>query len=433
MNGVDPDKRCAADGAGAVDGPDTPCRDRLESNAFRLLVAAVFAVAFSLPVGRGLLAAACVVCATWCVRRRRLPRLGAAGWFGLAFLLVTVVATFRGIDPELGVPKLRKLVWFMGMPVAATLLISWRRVERVVAAYALGCGVLALRTFVSHPVEAWRRMQDGRFDTFGAALIDTGSMTDGQRFMVGALAALGLAVAWRLAGRGRWPWWLMLLGANLGGLLINFKRGSWFCALAAGGIFMVCFTRLRTVAILALVVLSMLAVPTVRQRLGDLRNEFQSRRGGRWTMWTRVAPELVRRYPWGVGYRSLRNETLRSVNGTVEPGRDHLHSNPVQVLVESGWLGLALYLAWMAAACADGVCAARRGRTRGPPTARVLSVLLLLMLASLILNGLVEYNLGDAELVLMYGVLIGALVAARGLTSLPRAETSSARSPVPAR
>ena len=127
-------------------------------------------------------------------------------------------------------------------------------------------------------------------------------------------------------------------------------------------------------------------------------------------MWTDVAPTLIRQHPWGVGYRSLTNEMMHDINWHIEKNRDHLHSNIFQILVATGWLGLCLYLAWMGWSVGDAVVFVRgagQGRDAGN------AIALLLALTGLLANGLVEYNFGDAELVLVYGFLMGGSAAAR--------------------
>jgi O-antigen ligase len=120
---------------------------------------------------------------------------------------------------------------------------------------------------------------------------------------------------------------------------------------------------------------------------------------------------------------------MKEIAPHVESQRDHLHSNPVQILVATGCVGLALYLAWMAAAVSDGVRFCRAAAREGG-TDQMVAAALLLMLAALLLNGIVEYNFGDGELVLFYGFLMGALAAGRRPAS-PSSGTSSDRFVLP--
>jgi hypothetical protein len=101
---------------------------------------------------------------------------------------------------------------------------------------------------------------------------------------------------------------------------------------------------------------------------------------------------------------------MREIAPEVERDRDHLHSNPVQVLVATGWLGLAVYLAWMTHAVVSSIRFTRLSRD-GPPAERSAALILLLSLLGLLANGLVEYNLGDGEILIVYGFLLGCTSA----------------------
>ena len=385
----------------------------LEQVAYASLVGAVAASAFSLPLARMGVALGLVTWICSLIAARRAVRLPAVFWLSLLFAAVASLATLCGVRPELGMPKLRKLIWFLSIAPIAALVRSPGRLKTVAAAYAIGCGVLALRIFTSVPIESFADLWNGAAPHYMAALIAHGSMTDAQRLMVGVLVTLGLLGLLRRLGQRR-TWWWLLLGLQLAALLLMFKRGSWLCTLGFGCVLIV--SRLRRRYLLMLLVLPLLAgLPPVRQRFVQLKAELSGDKGGRMTMWFEVAPRLVARHPWGMGYRSLTNADMREIAPSVEANRDHLHSNIVQILVATGWLGLSVYLVWMGWAVADGLRFAGASR-RGPPVDRMLSVTLLLALLALLANGLVEYNFGDSELVLVYGWLMGTLAGARAGT-----------------
>ena len=102
----------------------------------------------------------------------------------------------------------------------------------MIAAFLVGCAVLGIKDLVWFPIVAWRKP----LPDFLTALIDKGSMTDGQMLMLGVVgSALVLLVA--VKGRRSIPWWSWaILMAQVAGLLINFKRGSWFCAILLIGV-----------------------------------------------------------------------------------------------------------------------------------------------------------------------------------------------------
>jgi O-antigen ligase len=103
---------------------------------------------------------------------------------------------------------------------------------------------------------------------------------------------------------------------------------------------------------------------------------------------------------------------MKEIAPEVEPKRDHLHSNYVQILVATGWLGLGCYLAWMIAALVDAVVFARKASGTNAMS-ELSAVAVLLMLTGLLINGIVEYNFGDAELVLACALIIGCAAAGR--------------------
>ncbi len=264
---------------------------------------------------------------------------------------------------------------------------------------AVGCGILAVLVAVGNPLYALRGGGD-----FMTQLIDRGSMTDGQMLMIGAILAVGLWGAARVEGRSGWGWLGLALLVGLA-LAINLKRGSWLAALVVLAAFFGRRWGWKAPVGLALFAAAVLLIPAARHRLAELPREFDAHRGGRMTMWRKIAPELLQRHPWGIGYSALTNDRMREVAPEVEMNRNHLHSNPIQIAVEMGWLGLGLYLGWMLIAAAQ----ARRllAATRWDPPLWAAALALL----GLFLNGAVEYNFGDTELLVMYAILFGVMAA----------------------
>lgn len=381
----------------------------MEQAAYSALVAASFLMGFTMPGARVLLVISLLLLVVHKVRSRERVSLPSTFWLGLAFFALTAVVTIWGVHPELGVPKLRKFFWYIGLPLAAVLASSRDRVLKLLAAYALGVGVLAVRVVVENPFHARQVLASGRCATFAASLIDVGSMTNGQRLMLGIVISLGFLLASGGLSRRRWMWALLLILQSLA-LVVNLKRGAWFCTFILVAGMGVSRLNWRWIAAMGLACLSLLAVPLVRERLADVATEFSSAKGGRWLMWHKIAPELIRQHPWGLGYRSLTNDMMRDIDARVEPQRDHLHSNFLQVLVESGWAGLVLGILWIGTGLRDGWRYWTLARLKAPLDAMP-ALALLLMLAGLVLHGVVEYNLGDAELVLVYGLVMGVLAA----------------------
>jgi hypothetical protein len=403
--------------------------------AYLLLMVSAFCMGFSLPLGRLFLLAAAVGLAIDAARGRRRLRMPLTGWLWLALLALAVVVTAHGLNPDKGMGKLDKLIWFMGIPVAASVIDSRERFWQVLRALIYGLSFLALRVCIRNPMYAqaisarFAHTRMAAHFPYAQELIHQGSLVDGQRLMVGLVGAVALVMGscalarmgsrrlelavqrepaegdapvrpWRLRIR-LWPLLIILLAAAE---ILVMKRGSWFSAILVLVALMSRRLRWRRM-LLGAVVLTGLAVgvPPIRQRLLSLETEFNADSGGRLAMWTEVAPRLLRERPWGIGFRAMTPELMRKIAPQIERNRDHLHSNFVEMTVSLGWAGLALYLVWVAFLLRDALVSDATPRP------------IFWMILALFLNGFVEYNFADAEIVILLGLLGGLASAGRRL------------------
>ncbi len=412
----------------------------LEQWAFRLLCVSVFGSAFSLPLGRAFLLLSLILLITRAVRGGGRIAFPFSAWCWLAFAAVAALASAFGVNPALSFSKINKLIWFIGIPVAATLATSPLRILALLRAYIYGAIVLALKILVLRVFEAWQACQ-----TIAAAggepdlwweIIDRGSMTHGQVLSVALAAVAGLMIiAARQYETGHhhrviqslpiadhppirriYGW--MMTTLMTAALMLNFKRGSWVAAALVIAAFLGLTGRWRRLALLAAAAVALTALPPVQQRLGALRDELTLGHGGRLVMWTKIAPTLIREHPFGIGYRALdeklMQDTARRLGVRVEENRNHLHSNILHITASTGWAGLAVYLLWMGRGLYCGLRPLRQKTVAARMADEhhrepLLPLTLAMMLLALVLNGLVEYNFGDGELVLVYGVLLGLL------------------------
>ncbi len=449
---------------------------RLARAAYLCLLVGAAGAAFSLPLGRIGFGLSLLLTVVHLVRVRRAPRLPpVSGWAG-AFFLAAVFASLVGVNPPYALSQLDKLAWFIVIPLAATLACTPRRQEALLRAYALGTVVLGLRLCVRAVGvlrgAAAKDLTDYGWDAFLRGmqrapqpgdfwweLMDHGDINDAQLLMVG----LGVSVAFILyalrAGR-RTRWWWATLAVQTLALILQFKRGSWGCAvLLVAGLVLVGagwsrrwlgppagFLLRKWKAVLAVLVIAVglvAALPAVRAGVAAraervLTQAREARPGLRLTMWFVITPALIREHPLGVGWCALTYEMMAEAYPYVEV-RKVLHSNVAQLLVDTGWLGLGIYLLWMARALGDGLVFARRAACRGLGQ-ELQAVTLLAMLAGLVVNGLVECNLRKAGATLVYAFVMGAAAAgrqrlrrracgtSRGASSAPAGERS-ARSP----
>lgn len=433
----------------------------MELVAFVVLFLSAFSFPFSLPVGRILFGISLGLLAADCVRRRRRPRVPGVAWFGFVFFSAALVSALVGVDPPHSLRELDKLLWFLAIPVYATLVTSSTRLTAIVGAYAAGTGVLSLRLF-GKSMEACRvalihGRTDASFEAFVRCLrrlprendfwwdlMDGRDLTDPQLLMAGIVASIGLILICRRERRGAAGWWLLLL-VQVPALVLQFKKGTWISAAIVVSLFLAakaaCVQRLfRQVCCLPgkrkflagmlalLVVIGMM--PSTRARIAAVRDDVlerarTSRPGMRLTMWFVVTPELVKKHPHGVGWCALDYEMMRGAYRHVEH-RKTLHSNVAQVLVGMGWYGLLAYAAWMLKALVDAARLAGQAMRR-PAVEEMIAMVLLTMLVGLLLNGLVECNLRKGDAVLLLSLVMGSVSAARRRLRLLFSEKSTDR------
>ena len=437
------------------------------SASFGALLAFAFFAGVSMPLARICLVAALVLVVRDAALGRIRWRVSAPAWgwiaYALTALFVTVLAVAtlpEGalIDPARGLRKLDKLLWYAGALVLPPVVTTRERFRGVVRAFAMGCGVYAAALLILHPPAAWVlahysnpagrgavwRPEAGttsaRFlsavdalgltktmqkacrgccarGSFNIALAWLSGMGAGQRLMAGTLAALSLCGGAATRRDRRRSLLLAVLTAL--GLAITLKRGSLLVCVVVGGVVAVHWAGWRrALAALAVAVALVMALPPARHRLLQLPDEFRPERGGRALMWTELVPEMRRAHPMGVGFRGLTFDALRKAPTPnawrLELNQNHLHNNFLQVLVELGWAGLAVYLAWMGISFRVVVRRARTAWADAGGGDALLRTAPLLILSALFLNGFVEYNLADAEVTLLYGLAMGLGCSAIG-------------------
>lgn len=375
---------------------------------FPLLVAYAFLSGVSLTLSRIALVLTLAVSfrTAWKTRTFVSPRaVSAVFWVGAVFFVWIALITLFGPFPEPGTGKLDKMLWYAGIPLCMVLAREPGRRRRLVEALTLGAALLALWVCLLNPLGAAHDLWQGVKPSYAKALIDRGSLSDGQRLMVGLVGAV--ALGFHANGRSRKTWWSLAILLAAAEILV-LKRGSWFASLAV--LFCMAWPRIgwkKMLMSVGAVLCLLLALPPARTRLAALSNEL-SPRGGRMIMWREVAPGMLRDHPWGRGFRAQTYERMKAYSPRVEPDRNHLHSNLVETAVAAGWPGLGLYLAWIGTILGYGLRLRAAERRELPPETRSATIALAMVIA-LLLNGLIEYNFADAKIVVVYGVLIGIL------------------------
>jgi O-antigen ligase len=360
---------------------------------------------------------------------RRLPSGGPLPfqWPLVAFVALAVLSSATGLRPSLSFAKLDRLL-LLGVVFAIPALAlaaqgdAGRLVDRVVLAFLIGVTLKAGWDILRIPIQyVWESRAFAASLDLGPlprgarppTLFDMGNMRDPQFYVVG----LSLCVGFLLHPRARMPsrWISIATALNALALVMHFKRGAWIAFLLAA-LCMGLVSGRRGVVLLVLAgALLALAVPQVRQRLGMIREEFVVKQGGRFALWTEVAPGLLKAHPGGMGWRATQHDDFTRAGVKVQKKLNHLHNNVLQVALETGWAGALAWVAWMGVVLVGLWRNYRWTKSRTPAWAG-LALGAGGGFTALMANGMVEYNFGDAEVFM----LMNLLMAWAGLLALLR-------------
>jgi O-antigen ligase len=246
-----------------------------------------------------------------------------------------------------------------------------------------------------------------------------------MRLFVAALAASSAALALargevvrRAAGS------LALAAVPLAGwaLVVSRTRGAWLGALFG----LTALAAMRAPRLLAgvagVVLLLLLWRP---EPIADRLTLLDASSVDRYYMWQAGVDMVLDRPVFGQGPGMILATYPRyRWPEAPNPQAPHLHNNPLQVAAERGLPGLAFFVWWFFAAIVAALLEARRARAAAAserPTAAAATGALAVLAAAFV-AGLVEYNLGDSEvlmLVLLVTAVPFALRASRAASATP--------------
>ncbi len=194
-------------------------------------------------------------------------------------------------------------------------------------------------------------------------------------------------------------------------LLVNLKRGPWLGLLVGGLVLLTLHARRYLVPLLVTAAILAVGLEPLRSRIAESSEHFFIA-GGRQVIWE-IGLELSLRYPLGIGYEN--SPILRTFSPEIPPELVHFHNNLLQILVESGWFALGVYL-WLVASIIQLAFSRHASRSEALVCAAIGSAIIAWQVA-----GLVEYNLGDSEVALIAFLIIGLMMKLK----LPRHDASA--------
>jgi len=324
-------------------------------------------------------------------------------WPLAAFAAATLLAAALAQRPGESLVAARKLLLLGSLWVVLDALPDARAARRALAALVGVLGVVAvvgiLQVAFCAELAAWQpvlgRVARKCHRAHGFYSI---YMTLGGVLTVVLLAALPSL----LEARGRPRWVALSWLAGVVGLALTYVRGAW----VGFGVGVLTLAgslrhgrRLLIGGIVGLAVV-LLLLPGVRDRARSIVDPADPTSSERLLMWRSGLAMARDHVVTGVGPgQSKRVYPDYAAPQVIHKHRGHLHSTPLQILVERGVLGLAAWLALFAAFFVRVVPLARRlvvaGDARHPLVSGAVAAV-----AGFLVAGLTEYNFGDTEVLL---------------------------------
>ena len=223
----------------------------------------------------------------------------------------------------------------------------------------------------------------------------------------------------RVGAHTRWllPAWIVSLTA----LALTYVRGAWL-GLAAGVLVVVAGLGRRGLAaagvMLALAVALAAGLPEVRARVASIVDPANDTARDRMAM-LEVGLRLTGRHPIvGIGPGQLKHIYAQEAPPeAMRRATSHVHNTPLQIALERGLPGLAMWL-WIFVAFFRRAGTILVRLPADPPGDRALVLGSLAALATFMVAGLFEFNFGDTEVLLVATTLMALpFVVAAGRVS----------------
>jgi putative inorganic carbon (hco3(-)) transporter len=369
--------------------------------AFLFGVAPLFSIAVANILLGAALAALLISRARW-----RIPPI----WLPLSlFVLGTVASVLLSGNPSEGLPEIKKFYVFLTLPVIYTALHGRRLSERMLAAWgavAVGSALVSFVQFASKYVAAGQAGQS--FYSYYVGQRVSGFMSHWMTFsglQMIVLLVLGAYVLWPPQG-AKWRW-VALAGVGLisASIALGLTRGVWVAFFVAGLYLIWCWNKKWLLVVpLVLVVGVSVAPEAIQERLRSFVKPQGTVDSNQFRIVTaRTGIEMIKAHPWfGLGRDSIESEFDRFVPpGIARPlpigFYGHLHNIYLQYAAARG-IPTMLALMWMLAKI---LLDFRRAARRQPDQLWVFRGAIAVTIAILV-EGLVEYNLGDSEILFLF-------------------------------
>jgi putative inorganic carbon (HCO3(-)) transporter len=327
------------------------------------------------------------------------PMLGVIA----AYAAWSVVAALAAARPLESVRSVKSVVWFGAIYVVLAALPDARAARRFATLLFVAAAVVAVAAVVQVTACPPSGTADwGVLARFSRKCARAHGFYSIYMTLAGVLTIILAMTLPRLAGFGRRAWWAVPGWlAGVAALGLTFVRGAWiaFAMAVAAGI----LTRRRHVLILGgaavAAVLFALAMPGVMPRARSIGDANDPTTRERLAMFD-AGKRLLQEHPiTGIGPGQVKHAyPVYAPPDAVRRSTSHLHNSPLQVAVERGVPGLAL---WLAIWAVFFVRASRIAASLPPGDDRALVLGCIIAIGAFLVGGLFEHNFGDTEVLLV--------------------------------
>lgn len=229
--------------------------------------------------------------------------------------------------------------------------------------------------------------------TLAVSMIGLGSLSRYTEIPFYGLFLLILLVIFLIFNSKKNQIFPLVLGLILGGFIANLKRGPWIGAAISTIIFLYHFRPKLVPIFLIIISIIVATVNPITERILSSINHFLIS-GGRLEIW-KIGYELAVKYPLGIGYEN--SKILREYSVDIPSNLKHFHNNLLNVLVETGWIGLFLFCFWIYQLI----------KLFWTKDKNLFLFSISLAVIGWTIAGFVEYNFGDASVCNLLYIVIG--------------------------
>jgi putative inorganic carbon (hco3(-)) transporter len=397
----------------------------LDRSAFYLTCGALVSILFSIAVSQILLALALAALLLGS-ERLRFPPI----WLPLAlFVTGTVISLLASGHIREGMPQIRKFYVFLILLVVYS---TFRKIAEVRAIVFLWAGVATLSAVLSL-FQFWQKYQEARqlhrnpYDFYVGSRI-TGFMSHWMTFGGEEMIVLLLLAAYLfLSGERRWKTvgWLCA-GVLAVSMVLGLTRGIFLLGFPAGLLYLLWFWKrwLVAAAPVAAVVLFLVAPPVIKERVASIvqpHGDLDSNRHR--AILRETAAVMIRAHPWlGLGPEQIKYQFDQWVPADARPLPEgwygHLHNIYLQYAAERG-IPTLLAILWMIGQILWDFANALRSKLVSVEARFLLHGAIAVILA-ILAEGLVEYNLGDSEVLTLFLAVVAFGYVVREAAQTPQ-------------